>query len=40
MAPEMINNIGYDAKVDIWGLGIILYEMTHGHTPFNGKNEE
>lgn len=36
MAPEMINGVGYDYRVDVWGLGVLLYEMVHGRTPFEG----
>lgn len=28
MAPEMVKNSKYDHKVDIWSLGVLLYEMT------------
>jgi serine/threonine protein kinase len=42
LAPEMIKGTGHDAKLDIWTLGILLYEMVHGKTPFyvssKGKN--
>lgn len=33
-APEMINKSGHNKAVDFWGLGIILYEMLTGLTPF------
>ena len=35
MAPEIINKQDYDIKSDLWSVGIILYEMTYGHVPFN-----
>ena len=34
LAPEMIRGTGHDAKLDIWTLGILLFEMVHGKTPF------
>ena len=38
MAPEIITKNGYDYKSDLWSVGIILYEMLHGYTPFNVNN--
>ena len=38
MSPEILRNVFYDHKVDIWALGIILYQMTHnGRVPFQCK---
>lgn len=34
LAPEMIKGTGHDAKLDIWTLGVLLFEMVHGKTPF------
>ena len=34
MAPEMINQNKYGKEIDIWSLGILFYEMLHGHSPF------
>lgn len=36
--PEILNNAKQDEKVDIWCLGILLYELTHKKTPFAGKS--
>ena len=39
MAPEMVNQSGYDKAIDWWALGIMLYEMLVGCSPFRiGKN--
>lgn len=38
MAPEMLFKGQYDYRVDIWALGVLLYEMLHGFAPFKGKS--
>ncbi|KAM0685463.1 hypothetical protein COBT_003327, partial [Conglomerata obtusa] len=40
MAPEIINKEPYDEKVDIWSLGICLFEMVALTRPFNGKSRK
>lgn len=35
MAPEIVNRQQYDKAIDIWSLGILLYELIHKHSPFN-----
>ena len=30
MSPEILDHLGHTSKADIWGLGILLYEMLHG----------
>ena len=37
MAPEMIQEKPYDYKVDIWALGILLFELIQGTAPFRGE---
>ena len=38
MAPEIIRQEQYSYPVDIWSLGVFLYELTHGKTPFEESN--
>jgi len=40
MAPEMIQNKKHDFRLDIWCLGILLFELLHGKAPFPGKNDQ
>ncbi|CAE7284518.1 egl-4 [Symbiodinium natans] len=39
MAPEVMRGKGYGLEVDVWALGIVLYELLCGHLPF-GENAE
>ena len=39
MSPEIVNKMEYSKEIDIWSLGILLYEMIHGYSPFNPNNE-
>ncbi|CEF66760.1 Protein kinase domain and Serine/threonine-/dual specificity protein kinase, catalytic domain and Protein kinase-like domain-containing protein [Strongyloides ratti] len=43
LPPEMLidrREISYGKKVDIWALGILIFEMLSGDTPFSGNSVE
>ncbi|XP_060924327.1 ribosomal protein S6 kinase alpha-2 [Limanda limanda] len=40
MAPEVLKKQGYDAACDIWSMGILLYTMIAGFSPFASSPED
>ena len=40
MAPEIIREQPHDEKVDIWCIGVLLFELTTGTLPFQGETTE
>ena len=40
LAPEIIKEKGHDEKVDIWCIGVLLFELMTGSVPFQGKDIE
>ena len=40
LAPEIINETGHDERVDIWCIGVLLFELSTGNPPFLGNDIE
>jgi serine/threonine protein kinase len=38
MAPEIIVEKPYNKAIDVWSLGILLYELLHSYSPFRAKS--
>ena len=39
LAPEMVDQSGHDKAVDWWAVGVLIYEMLIGVTPFFNRNK-
>ena len=40
IAPEMLQKKGHDTRVDIWSVGVLMFELLSGYSPFVAKNNQ
>ena len=40
IAPEMLNKKGHDQSVDIWSIGVLMFELLAGYSPFVARNNQ
>lgn len=40
LPPEMLRNSGHDQSVDMWNMGVLLFELTTGLSPFRAVDKE
>ena len=38
LAPELVNNTGHDHRVDIWCIGVLMFELLTGQPPWMGED--
>jgi serine/threonine protein kinase len=39
MPPEVLKGQAYNNQVDVWSLGVVLFELLTGFAPFSGVNK-
>ena len=38
ISPEMFERLGHDEKVDLWSVGVLIYELSCGKAPFESDS--
>jgi serine/threonine protein kinase len=38
MSPEVVFKKPYNENIDVWALGVLLYELVHGRSPHSAKD--
>ena len=38
IAPEMLRKEAHDHRIDIWSVGVLMFELLAGYSPFSAKN--
>jgi serine/threonine-protein kinase len=39
MAPEQVQSSSYDERIDVYALGVVLFEMLSNRLPYDGSSE-
>ena len=39
MAPEVVKEEPYSKAIDVWSIGVLLYELLHGYSPFRARSK-
>lgn len=40
LSPEMVKREGHGTSVDVWSIGVLLFELLAGYAPFSGHSQE
>ena len=40
IAPEMLKKEGHDHRIDIWSVGVLMFELLSGYSPFAAKTNQ
>ena len=40
LAPEVIRRVEWNEKVDIWALGVVVFNLCQLNLPFNGNTQK